>query len=447
MSLIQLKTPTKIIALLLALIVVLVAFNTGLSAQHDVIVQTDVMQSVVGTTKAYAQGVDGQCGSANRGTVPTQPAGSGACLSGAVTGMTYDSSSPAGWTWQCRGSAAGAETVSLAGRGVLAPVPSNCTLDGVTVNHGDSYSFFFRSNPSHPTQCSAMSRTCNDGALSGNSVFRYATCNNPVPPPINCSGTWSDWGSCSASCGNGQETQTFTVTSAAQHGGTCAELTSPMTRSCYEQPCMNITAGSCNILTGSSTCPVGVSWTSSQTIGPGYSVRQGSSEFSDRSSGSTNRDLTFGSNVFRIYDLGWRPSQAVHTFSTNTICDLGNIWVDPICRFVIGPPLQEDVNIAITVVPDQNLFLRGTEITVAAEVNTDDNLICELTAFGSVRGLNTTAASVPVVNQSGTVTNTLFNQNTFSLTCDTRADEVFSDGTTTITITKVVDVIPAFEEI
>lgn len=112
---------------------------------------------------------------------------------------------------------------------------------------------------------------------------------------------------------------------------------------------------------------------------------------------------------------------------------------------MIGPTLVEDVNITINVVPEQGLFRPDTAITVAAEINTDDNLICSLTAFGEVEGFNTTP--VPAVNRSSPISGIITNQSTFSLTCDTQPDETFDDGTTTITVTKVVEVIPTIEEI
>lgn len=68
------------------------------------------------------------------------------------------------------------------------PPPSNCSLDAVTVNHGDSYNFFSDSNPLSPTQCTDVDlvRTCNDGVLSGSNTFDQGTCVDSAPPITSC---------------------------------------------------------------------------------------------------------------------------------------------------------------------------------------------------------------------------------------------------------------------
>lgn len=60
--------------------------------------------------------------------------------------------------------------------------PSNCTLNGVTVPHGTSYTFYDRTPLPYGTACGAgnsayaQSRTCTNGTLSGNGTFLYGTC-------------------------------------------------------------------------------------------------------------------------------------------------------------------------------------------------------------------------------------------------------------------------------
>ena len=55
--------------------------------------------------------------------------------------------------------------------------------------------------------------------------------------PVDCAvSSWSNWSSCSASCGGGSQTQTRTVTTASSNGGAlCPALT--QTQSCNTQPC------------------------------------------------------------------------------------------------------------------------------------------------------------------------------------------------------------------
>ena len=63
--------------------------------------------------------------------------------------------------------------------------PRNCSVNGVTVPHGSSRNFYgFTSS----TNCSwyASRRYCNDGTLSGSSWYQYSSCSAPPPPPRNC---------------------------------------------------------------------------------------------------------------------------------------------------------------------------------------------------------------------------------------------------------------------
>ena len=60
------------------------------------------------------------------------------------------------------------------------PYPSNasCTLDGVTVLHGQSWTFYLTNTVQSPNTCSsvAQTRTCTNGTLSGNSAYNKASC-------------------------------------------------------------------------------------------------------------------------------------------------------------------------------------------------------------------------------------------------------------------------------
>jgi hypothetical protein len=64
--------------------------------------------------------------------------------------------------------------------------------------------------------------------------------------PVDCVGSWGPWGSCSASCGSGLETSTYSVTAPAAHGGTACEAADGDTRTqpCSTQPCPGDCVGS-----------------------------------------------------------------------------------------------------------------------------------------------------------------------------------------------------------
>jgi hypothetical protein len=49
------------------------------------------------------------------------------------------------------------------------------------------------------------------------------TCNTEIQCPVDCEGEWSDFGACSEVCGPGTRTRTFEVTVPAQFGGSCPE--------------------------------------------------------------------------------------------------------------------------------------------------------------------------------------------------------------------------------
>lgn len=66
--------------------------------------------------------------------------------------------------------------------------PANCTLDGVTVNHGSSHTFYSNQLPPTGQLCSSVSqtRTCTNGTLSGTDGYSYASCT--CAPIYSCSG-------------------------------------------------------------------------------------------------------------------------------------------------------------------------------------------------------------------------------------------------------------------
>ncbi len=68
--------------------------------------------------------------------------------------------------------------------------PANCTLDGVTVPHGTSRTFYTQQTAPIGLTCSSgsvsQSRTCTSGVLSGTATYQYATCG--CAPTYSCAG-------------------------------------------------------------------------------------------------------------------------------------------------------------------------------------------------------------------------------------------------------------------
>jgi len=67
--------------------------------------------------------------------------------------------------------------------------PANCTLDGVTVNHGQSRTFYSTRTAPSGQLCSSydQTRTCTNGTLSGPSSYQYASCSCTPTTVYSCS--------------------------------------------------------------------------------------------------------------------------------------------------------------------------------------------------------------------------------------------------------------------
>ena len=59
---------------------------------------------------------------------------------------------------------------------------ASCTLDGVTVSHGNNRDFYSTSTPACGSSCAAvtLNRTCTDGTLSGSTSFNKKSCTEPT---------------------------------------------------------------------------------------------------------------------------------------------------------------------------------------------------------------------------------------------------------------------------
>ena len=80
--------------------------------------------------------------------------------------------------------------------------------------------------------------------------------------PVNCEvSTWSDWGSCSKTCGGGTQTRMRTITVQSANGGNaCPQLTDTQncnTQSCPPPPPTLSTNGKCGLENGNTHCPPG----------------------------------------------------------------------------------------------------------------------------------------------------------------------------------------------
>jgi hypothetical protein len=112
------------------------------------------------------------------------------------------------------------------------------------------------------------------------------------------------------------------------------------------------------------------------------------------------------------------------------------------CKTDIGP--APDVSIVID--PDQDLFRSNAEIDVSGVVATDDALLCRLTVLSQSATANT-LPSLPD-NTIGPISVQLSNMSTFTFTCSIISGlEAFRDGSTTVTTSRTVEVIPSIEEI
>lgn len=71
-------------------------------------------------------------------------------------------------------------TASFAFATCTEPTGASCTVDGQTVAHGSSHTFYSSRTGSSDVSCSeqALSRTCNDGVLTGSAGYKYKACSN-----------------------------------------------------------------------------------------------------------------------------------------------------------------------------------------------------------------------------------------------------------------------------
>lgn len=78
---------------------------------------------------------------------------------------------------------------------VVAP-PSSCTLDGITLTTGSSDVFYKSATVPHGSPCEAITRSCSQGVLIGSGTYQYANCtiNDPPEPSVACDQTGNSSG-------------------------------------------------------------------------------------------------------------------------------------------------------------------------------------------------------------------------------------------------------------
>jgi len=118
-----------------------------------------------------------------------------------------------------------------------------CTLDGVTVSHNQSRTFYSSTVVACGQTCSGQSRTCVDGAFNGSSTFNRANCTAQ-----SCSYNWEigNWSACSAVACNTNGTQTRSVICRSSDGSVAADASCTQPKPITSQSC---SARACNACT------------------------------------------------------------------------------------------------------------------------------------------------------------------------------------------------------
>lgn len=114
------------------------------------------------------------------------------------------------------------------------PCPTNCTV-------GSWSSWSPCSTPcgdGTQTRSRSVIIPAANGGVACPNLTESQPCNNG-PCPVNCvTGAWSDWGTCSASCGGGTQTRNLAVITPAANGGTPCPSILTETQPCNNTPCL-----------------------------------------------------------------------------------------------------------------------------------------------------------------------------------------------------------------
>jgi hypothetical protein len=141
-----------------------------------------------------------------------------------------------------------------------------------------------------------------------------------------------------------------------------------------------ITAPSCTITSGQSTCTTPVTWTSSNTTNP-ISVRQNNNEFATNAiqSTATTRTLTFGAgNPLNTFTFRHNNGILLHTITPSANCINGTSWNSTSGICTVDPA---DPNINLTITPAQ-LVRHGATAYVSWETTEYAGLSCRVVGPG-----------------------------------------------------------------
>ena len=121
--------------------------------------------------------------------------------------------------------------------------PANCTgywgeWDDCSVPCGDG---------GHRTRTYFVTQQARNGgsaatceAEAGAEEVAHHGCNADIICPVDCEGSFSEWAGCSTTCGEGTQTRTYSVTTAAAHGGRTDSCVYP-SNTVEERECLNHT--------------------------------------------------------------------------------------------------------------------------------------------------------------------------------------------------------------
>jgi hypothetical protein len=158
-------------------------------------------------------------GSYNQSSCSVTSCGSDVCDSGTCVECTSDG--------DCSGGTCHSNTCK-----------SGCSLDGITREHNQSYTFYQNSSVDCDQTCSGQNRTCQNGSFDGDGSYDQSSCSSASCPNNCCSGTCQECCS-NADCGGSTPVCTGGTCSCKSNGSSC----SSNFECCND--CINSTCQSC----------------------------------------------------------------------------------------------------------------------------------------------------------------------------------------------------------